>query len=152
MKPSNNILYLILYSFVVSLSICAFVIFRPFSHIDNNHSGVFCHTDKLTYETSPNLIFAVGDKLDPFNDKKVKKLCQYRITRDYGDIYKAPQKINYTFLPALMQESSWPNALFAGLMTFGFGSFVIEILWKAFKKKSYFGSQIWNFFLYLINE
>ncbi|MBI2641193.1 hypothetical protein HYW87_01190 [Candidatus Roizmanbacteria bacterium] len=113
------------------------MLFRPFMYIDNDHSYILCNKDKIRYELGPNVIFAIDKKLDPFNDAKARKLCEHQIIRDYINSYPVPEKINYTFLPQKLQESSWLGALFSAILTFAVGSFLI-------------GKHLWNLFLYLI--
>lgn len=82
-----------------------------------------CQPSREEYEINPNLIFAINEKLDPFNDGKARKLCQYHIIRDYNNAYSVPKEKNYIFKPALLQESSWLNAVFAVFLTA-----IIEVL------------------------
>lgn len=131
-----SIVYFVFHTVVVAIAFTASSIYRPFTFVDNDHSYVLCHQSNTKYETSPNLIFAVDEKLDPFNDKKARKLCQYQIIKDYGDTYATPGQINYTFLPALRQESSWLQAAFAFFIVYVFGSVVISLIFKPMTKNN----------------
>ena len=143
-------IYLILYSFILALSIAAFMVFRPGNYIDNDHSYIRCQQSKISYETSPNFIFALDKNLDPFNDVKARKLCGLSIIKDYDNVYPAPKEKNYIFLPAIQPESSWFNALFGSILTFIIGTFVVEFAAKLFLKKTFrLDKQIWSFILYL---
>lgn len=143
-------IYIILYIILFSLSIGSFVLFRPFTYIDNDHSYVLCKSDNVRYELGPNYIFAVGEQLDPFNDAKARKLCEHKIIRDYNHSYPTPEKQNYTFLPAKFQDSSWLNAIFAFLITFFLGMGFIELFHFLFLKDfPSIGKNIWKFFLFL---
>ncbi len=142
MKIIHTAFYTIGYSIIICLSLVAFSIFKPFTYIDNDHSYIHCFNDSISYETSPNLIFAVDKKLDAFNDEKARKLCQYKIISDYINYYKKPAQVNYELLPAYAQKSSWPAAVFAFWLTFILGSFITEAIGLSLKLgRSYFGTR-----------
>lgn len=115
---------------------------KPFSYVDSFKSYIVCN-DGSRFDLASNYIFALEEKLDDSNDKKARKLCDYKIIRDYIDSYKAPNTINYTFYPVIKQESSYLNALFVALLAFFPGFLVIEVLRK---RKDFF-----NLLIYLIS-
>ncbi len=111
----------------MSLSFSTVRFFKPYAYVENNTSYLMCD-DGSRFETGPNSIFSLESRLDPVNDKKARKLCQYKIIRDYGDTYKASSQINYRFYPDIKNESSWINAVLAGVTVFILGSVLIEAL------------------------
>ncbi|MBI4009310.1 hypothetical protein HY357_03685 [Candidatus Roizmanbacteria bacterium] len=121
------VLYLLAYILLTSLSLAVFRLYKPYLYIENNTSYVICN-DGSRFETGPNSIFSFDKKLDLFNEKKAKKLCQYKIIRDYGDMYKTSNEINYQFHPVEVEESSWITAILAFYIFFVSGAFVIEII------------------------
>lgn len=114
------------YSLLLSLTLFVFVVFQPFSYIDNDHSNLMCQGNNVPYETSPNMIFLIDKKLDKLNDSKARKLCQYHIIRDYNNTFETPHTLNYTLLPAESIESSWLSDIFICLIVFLSGSLLIE--------------------------
>lgn len=146
-------IYILTYSLVFALSMSSFIIFRPFFYVDNDTSTVVCNKDQKSYEISPNLIYSVDQKLDPGNDKKARKLCEYQIISDYTDVYKAPMEKNYIFAHSMEQESSWPNAVFAAFLIFFLGSAFVELILRRILriKQSYlFGKYFWRMIFFLI--
>lgn len=117
------------YTTLILISTAVFILFQPFTYIDNNKSYIDC-ADGSRYEASPNFIFALDKTLDPFNDKKARKLCQFKIISDYNDIYQTPKAVNYTFVPKNEEESSWPNALFASILLFLIGYYFLKSVTK----------------------
>ena len=151
-KFISGFYHVFLYSIVLALSFSSFLLFRPYEYVDNDHSYIRCFKDGISYETSPNLIFAIDTKLDSFNDAKARKLCEHKIISDYINSYSTPPKINYEFLPALSEKSSWPAALFVFLLTFLAGSFVVEVFAKLLGfKSSYFGKKFLDTFISLFD-
>ena len=144
-------LYLFFYSLLLAVVFGVFIVFRPFTYIDNDHSNVICRTDNAHYETSPNLIFLIDEHLDKLNDVKARKLCQYHIIRDYNNTYESPTHINYTLLPAIAYESSWINDIFVCLVTFFIGASLIEIIWGLVRKeKGKIENYLWKTLYYII--
>lgn len=130
--------YFLIYLILIAVSGGIFYIFRPFTYIDNNKSYLICEKGN-SYIIGPNLVYSFSGKLDNFNDKKARKVCEYGVIRDYGDTFKTPLKINYTFYPITSQESSWLQSCFAFLLSMIFGTILIETLtipfsFLAFKK------------------
>ncbi|OGK22183.1 hypothetical protein A2866_03430 [Candidatus Roizmanbacteria bacterium RIFCSPHIGHO2_01_FULL_39_8] len=146
-------LYVLLYGLVFSFTVSAFMLFRPFTYVENDHTYILCHTNQVRYETSPNLIYAIETKLDSFNDAKARKLCTYHIISDYINMYKVPKEVNYTFLPDKRTESGWLNALFGGFLVFLFGSAAIEAFYSQARLKIpyRFGKPFWNYLFSMIN-
>ena len=144
--------YLIFYFFLTSLSLGVFRLFKPYISVENNTSYLICE-DKTRFEIGPNSIFALDNKLDKVNDQKARKLCQYKIIRDYGNIYQPVDNINYLFYPVMVEESSLITALFVAVLFFSLGALIIETV-----KQTIFGSTSLNIgktlkelFIYLIS-
>ncbi len=133
-KKLFTLLYITVYATLVALSFGAFIVFRPFMYVENNQSSIICTKDKHTYETAPNLIFAIDDVLDEFNDAKARKLCEFQIIHDYDNTFKTPIHKNYMFIPKKEQESSLFNGLFASGVVFILGAFIIELLFSGLQK------------------
>ena len=125
-----KIIYIVLYVFFISISIGVFFIFKPFQYIDNQKSYLICTKDQSRFEIGPNLIYAFSRSLDSYNDKKARKLCEYKTIRDYADSQKTPETVNYKFYPVYTNESSWLNAIQAGVYTFIVLAFLIELTKK----------------------
>lgn len=150
-------LYLIAYVILASFSLAVFTIFRPFKYVDNVGSYLLC-LNESKYYSGPNLVFSFDGKLDSYNDKKARKVCQYGIIRDYKDEFKASDQINYDYHPVYMQESSISDAVLALLLTLLTGSIIIEAVMKLisyfiYKKDVFaflFGRRILNKFKYLL--
>lgn len=139
------------YSLLLSLTLFVFVIFQPFSYIDNDHSNLMCQGNNVPYETSPNMIFLIDKKLDKSNDSKARKLCQYHIIRDYNNTYETPHTLNYTLLPAESIESSWLSDIFICLIVFLSGSLLIEFIAKKIDTEHKIGTnKLVNLLRYLI--
>ena len=137
--------YISIYSLLITLSFSISLFFMPFKYVDNDHSYISCFSDGRRYETSPNYIFALDDKLDSFNDIKARKLCEYKIISDYNNTYSTPASVNYEFLPVVFQDSSWLNVIFVFLLTFVIGSALLESMGKLLKlKSSFFGQSLFN--------
>lgn len=124
-------IYLISYLILASCSLAVFMIFRPFKSIDNVNSNLACH-NQSQYKSGPNLVFSFNGKLDDYNDKKARKVCQYGIIRDYKDEYKASDKVNYDYHPVYIRESNLNDAVLALFLTLLTGSVIIEFLMKSF--------------------
>ena len=142
---------LISYSLIIFLSISVFMLFRPFPYVDNDRSYILCYTNRVRYEITPNLIFAVDSQLDNFNDSKARKLCAYQIISDYNNVYPTPKEKNYTFLFAKTTQSSWPNALFAAFLVYLSGLVLVRslgILRHPPNKKYFLISLIFGFIIY----
>ncbi len=122
-------LYLFLYLVLTTLSVGVFFIFRPFILLDNSKSYLLCKNN-YRYFIGPNLVYSFDGKIDAYNDKKARKVCEYGIIRDYGDTFKTPS-LNYDFNPIYSQESSWSNAAFAFFLAFCLGAILIEVTFKA---------------------
>lgn len=82
------------------------------------------------YQAGSNFIFSTDGKLDPFNDKKARKICDYSIIADYQDVYTTSKSVNYNFSPVNQQESNWIQAGIVFLMILCIGWLVIESLKK----------------------
>lgn len=134
MKKTNHqittILYASAYSILISISLGAFIIFQPFRFVDNEKSQVICDKNGAAFDIGPNYVYAFGQTLDDFNDKKARKLCEYNIIRDYGDLYRIPDAVNYKFKPVFAKDSSWADATVIFVTSFLAGSLVIEIIKK----------------------
>lgn len=141
------VVYFFLYVISSSLAIGAFMFLRPFTFIENAHTYVKCLNDQVSYEAGPNFIFVLDDKLDPFNDVKARKLCQYNIIKDYNGQYKTPEEINYLNLPEKQLSSSWPNAIFASFFVFFLFSASIEVGMKLVIKdiNNLFFRSLWHY-------
>lgn len=122
----------LIYILIISLSIGAFWLFRPFQYIDNYESRVICNNGVI-YQTGPSVIFSTDGTIDTWNEKKTEKLCAYGMVLDYYDMYKAPGNVNYRFSPAYQTDSSWQQALFAFLVLSGLGILTIESVQKLFR-------------------
>src|SRR3989338_10998377 len=121
-------LYLLLYLILIFFSLGVFYIFRPFKLIDNSKSYLLCKNN-YRYFIGPNLVYSFDGRIDAYNDKKARKVCEYGIIRDYGDNFKTPS-LNYNFNPVYSQESSWSNAAFAFFLAFSLGAVLIEANFK----------------------
>ena len=121
-------LYLLLYLILIFFSLGVFYIFRPFKLIDNSKSYLLCKNN-YRYFIGPNLVYSFDGRIDAYNDKKARKVCEYGIIRDYGDTFKTPS-LNYNFNPVYSQESSWSNAAFAFFLAFSLGAVLIEANFK----------------------
>lgn len=128
-------LYILAYLILISLSLGAFYIFKPYSFIDNEHSKIICKNG-AHYDIGPNYIFTLGNKLDAFNDRAARELCAYSVIRDYGNYYKTPPDVNYQFLPVYIKESSWGDAILVTLAAFLSGAAVIDGITYVFKKSA----------------
>lgn len=135
MYSAKKIIYFIVYLIVLTISLGVFVVFKPFTYIDNDKSRVVCNKNNASFEIGPNYIYTFGNKLDQFNDEKARKLCEYSIIRDYGNTYKTPAEINYSFIPSYVKNSSWGDALLVSFAGFLIGSFIIETLNLFLNKK-----------------
>ena len=143
----KTIFYITLYGIVLALSFSIALTFAPFEYVDNDHSYISCFNDGKKYEASPNYIFALDTKLDSFNDIKARKLCEHKIISDYINSYSTPAIVNYQFLPAVTEDSSWLNVAFVFLLTFFSGSLLVERFGRLFKfKYSSFGQSLLNIF------
>lgn len=131
----STVYYIFFYSLVLAISFSVSLIFAPFTFIDNDHSYIRCFKDGRKYETSPNYIFALDTKLDSFNDIKARKLCEHQIIRDYINSYPTPPVLNYEFLPAKAEDSSWMNVFFVFLLSFFAGTALIELSGRLLKYK-----------------
>lgn len=133
--------YLSSYSLLLSVIIAVFFILRPFSYIDNDRSNLICLIDKTINETGSNMIFMLDEHLNKPNDIKARKLCKYKIIRDYNNTYQTPTTINYTLIPKVAYESSWLNDIFICIVLFIFSSVIIESGWRFMCKRN---SAVWN--------
>lgn len=127
--------HLLAYSIIAVISLAVFIIFKPYSYIDNNRSQIVCDKSSAAFDIGPNYIYTFETTLDDFNDKKARKLCEYGIIRDYQDFYKTPLAKNYLFRPTYSHESSWPDALLISTATFFLGAFVFELIKKMISAK-----------------
>jgi len=118
--------YFVYYLFLTSIVISVFLIYRPFVYVDNIHSYVICNNDGGKFEIGPNFIYTFNSYLDRNNDSKARKLCEYRLIRDYTNTINEPEKRNYVFYPVTIQESGWINALLVSITTFIIGTIIIE--------------------------
>lgn len=142
--------YLTSYFALITFSIGVFYVFRPFKFVDNSKSYLACKNNNR-YFIGPNLVYSFDGKIDTYNDKKARKVCEYGLIRDYGDQYKAPATINYIFNPVYSQESSWSNAAFAFFLALFTGAVLIEAGFKTVSllflaKKQILQLTLWVFF------
>ncbi len=126
----TNLLVMIFSIFTISRSIGAFLFFQPFKYLDNEKSQIICNKNSQAFDIGPNYIYTFDDKLDSFNDIKARKLCEFGIIRDYGNMYKASNKVNYSFKPLYAVESSWSVALFLSIVVLTVGTIVVRPLQK----------------------
>jgi hypothetical protein len=106
-----------------------FIIFKPFTYVDNDKSKIVCNNNGASFDAGPNYIYTLDQSLDGFNDVKARKLCEFNTIRDYIQAYKTPS-MNYQFKPVYTTNSSWGDALLMTLITFVVGTFAIEIAKK----------------------
>lgn len=123
-------LYLASYFLLIAFSVSIFYVFQPFQFVDNSKSSLACKNNNR-YFIGPNLVYSFDGKIDAYNDKKARKVCEYGLIRDYKDEYKAPSSVNYIFNPVYSQESSWSNAAFAFFLAFSLGIVFIEVVFKS---------------------
>ena len=123
----RNLLNIFAHSAIISLALGSLFIFKPFTYIDNAQSQIICNKDGQTFELGWNFIYTFSDKLDSFNDTKARKLCEYKIIKDYSNTYQTPAIRNYDFRPKYIQESSWPEAIFMFFAMLIFGALIIEL-------------------------
>ena len=121
------VIYLVLYAVMLGFSLSSLIILKPFLYTENNESYIICN-DTSRFEIGPNFIFAFENKLDPVNDAKARKLCQYKIISDYSNVYETPKNTNYKFYPVLKQESSWANAIFIFFIMVNIAAICIEFI------------------------
>ncbi|OGK08677.1 hypothetical protein A2767_01250 [Candidatus Roizmanbacteria bacterium RIFCSPHIGHO2_01_FULL_35_10] len=125
---------ILIYSIIISLALIVFIIYAPFTLVDNKYSYLICSKNKARFEIGPNLIYTFNQSLDNFNDKKARKLCEYGLIKDYSDSLKTPPEKNYNFYPVYITESSWLDAIFLGFITYLSGLTIITFLIKLLKK------------------
>lgn len=155
------IFYFGFYIFILTLSMAVFYVFRPYSYVDNCSSYINCTNKNVKYPLGPSFVYCFGDKLDSYNSKKSRKLCEYGIMWDYQDTYKVNNKTNYRLNLIYQQESSWINAFLISSLTFIIGVIIIEtfktvLLKLVFKKidpndEYFFGQDILKILRYLID-
>lgn len=150
--------YLLSYFVLLAFSIGVFSLFQPFNLVDNSKSKLICKNN-YSYYIGPNLVFSFNARIDSYNDKKARKVCEYGIIRDYNDTFKTPE-MNYTFVPAYTQESSWLNAVFAAFLTIVTGTILIEtsvkiLTYLIYRKDQisgiFFGKKVLRFMEFLIS-
>lgn len=130
MKVFSPLIYKLSYIILISIALGVFYVFRPYSYVDNSKSTVVCLKDGKSYEIGWNFIYTFEDKLDSFNDIKARKICEYQAIKDYGNTLNTPASVNYQFVPILIQESSWADAIFMFFATFIMGGILIELITK----------------------
>lgn len=145
----KTILIVVAYFLLTGLSLAMLIIFKPFTFVNNDKSKIVC-SDGYSYEAGPNYVYTLEHTLDAFNDKKARKLCAFRIIRDYKDSFKTPPK-NYEFKPVYAQNSSWGDALLMTLVSFSLGVILIEYSKRHFLLTPLFlaSSFFLVFFLYI---
>ena len=134
-KTVVNITIFASYTILTILSVIAFTLLRPFNYVDNDNSHIVCSNNHQIFDSGPNFIYTINNKLDAFNDAKARKLCRYIIIYDYNNVYETPKEKNYNFVPVYLTESSWPNAIFISLVIFFAGAWMIETLLGKVKLK-----------------
>ena len=151
-------LYLLSYLILISFSLGVFYVFRPFKFIDNSKSYLLCKNN-YRYFIGPNLVYSFNGRIDTYNDKKARKVCEYGIIRDYSDTFKTPS-LNYIFNPVYSQESSWFDAAFSFFLAIAVGTIltetIVKIITLSFFKKNltnsiFFGRQLLLFLGFLIS-
>ncbi|MBI2641195.1 hypothetical protein HYW87_01200, partial [Candidatus Roizmanbacteria bacterium] len=109
---------IVFYTLFIAVCLSTLILFKPFRYVDNQKSYIVCKKDNSHFEIGPNLIYTFTQSLDDFNDKKARKLCEYKTIRDYADSQKTPQEVNYIFYPVYTTESSWSDVLFSSMLIF----------------------------------
>ncbi len=155
-KLVSQLIYILFYSILTSLSMGIFLIFQPFAYVDNNQSTIYCIEKNTQHQIGPNFIYTFSSSFDSYNDSKAKKICEYSIIRDYYDAYPKPVKNNYKLNIVYTKESSLPEAFFASVIFFLAGSCSIEVVRKIIllmigNNSTSIGSSLFNFLLYLIS-
>lgn len=118
------------FSALVIISIGIFFVFKPYSYVSNEKSYITCDKTGAKFDIGPNYVYTLENKLDLYNDKKTRKLCEYGIIRDYTDTRQTPLFKNYHFTPVWVTQSSWIDAFFMSISAFIFGFAVISSLVK----------------------
>lgn len=122
--------YLLLYPIIISVSLGTLYIFKPYTYIDNAKSLIVCHKNHASFEIGWNFIYTFDDKLDPWNDEKARKICEYNVIKDYINTVQTPKEINYRFEPKYIQESSWLDSILMFFATLVAGIFFLEVTKK----------------------
>jgi len=113
-----NFFYTLIYAVITTVSLFVFFIFLPYKFIDHNKTKILCFKNNASYEIGPNLIYILDEKPDPITEKNIRKLCEYAIINDSQDVYKTPEKINYTLSVGYEKEGSWGDVVLISIVAF----------------------------------
>ncbi len=147
----KNIFYFITYAVLISISLGAVLVYKPFTYIDNSKSSIICTKNGSKYEIGPNFIYVLGNKIDKFNDIKARKLCEYGLVKDYSGSLKIPENVNYSLEIVKTKDSSWIDAILSGIVIFFLEIIFFETFYFVIKKRiGIIGKVFLNIFIKLI--